>query len=125
MWKHTLVVAAAVVVFCCASSLSVSVPTTESESSKDENVEEIVSDPSDKDYQSNNENVNQLDDDEPVRYDGAQVWRLGFTGVREKNAVSDLQHNFGNNPPPVNQRHLNVETMLFSVLPWNESDHDQ
>lgn len=96
MWKHTLVAASVVVL--CYSSRSVSVPTAGSDSG--DKVDTAVSDSSLKDYQIHNENVNQLDDDEPVRYDGAQVWRLGFTDIREKNAVSDLQHNFGNNPAP-------------------------
>lgn len=113
MWKHTLVAASVVVL--CFSSRSVSVPTTGS-NSEDGKVETTVSDSSLKDYQIHNENVNQLDDDEPVRYDGAQVWRLGFTDIRDKNAVSDLQHNFGNNPASIETIQWDINNKLYGDI---------
>lgn len=33
--------------------------------------------------------------DGPVKYDGAQVWRLPFDNQYRKNVVVDLQNNFG------------------------------
>lgn len=88
MWKYTLLVA---VLLYTSSRATVA---AESESSVSD-AQQRQTQPSHQ-HQRHHENINQLDDDEPVRYDGAQVWRLGFTDAREKNAVSDLQHNFGN-----------------------------
>lgn len=79
MWKRTLVWASLLVVLLF-SSRSLSVPAaaaTEESESKDAavNVEKEAEEgsASQKDYQRHHGNVNQLDDDEPVRYDGAQV----------------------------------------------------
>lgn len=94
MWKHTLVV-----VLLCSTQPSLSVPTTESESKEvpQQTTSDVITPAaSTPDYQRHHENINQLGDDEPISYDGAQVWRLGFADTRDKNAVSDLQHNFGN-----------------------------
>lgn len=108
MWKHTLVATTSVVVLLllllCSARSTQAVPTTDSSESKDSvaatKTEIITPAASTPDYQrqhhENHENINQLGDDEPVRYDGAQVWRLRLTDAREKNAVSDLQHSFGN-----------------------------
>lgn len=37
----------------------------------------------------------ELDADEPVKYDGAQLWRIPFDRLQERNAVADLQNTFG------------------------------
>lgn len=49
-----------------------------------------------RDYQENHGNKNLIVDEEPVKYDGAQLWRIQFDDVHDKNAVAELQHNFGN-----------------------------
>ena len=105
MWKHTVLLVVLLV------SLSAALP-TESESTDNVTRSSTQNDQviNGRDHQKNLDNVNQLDDDEPVRYDGAQVWRLGFTGVREKNAVADLQHNFGN------FRHFGCDVLLRGGL---------
>lgn len=33
--------------------------------------------------------------DAPVKYDGAQLWRVPFDALPERNAVADLQNSFG------------------------------
>lgn len=104
MWKLTFALTAVVLSFSCSSLLA----ETESESAPaivtTENADsEVIAPvvPADvaqdyqRQHQNNHDNVNQLDDDEPIRYDGAQVWRLGFSDARDKNAVSDLQHEYG------------------------------
>lgn len=48
-----------------------------------------------KEHQNNHGNKNLLDDELPVSYDGAQLWRIDFDDQHERNAVADLQHNFG------------------------------
>lgn len=95
MWKHTLVAVAVVLLFT-GSVAAVKEAAAESESKDVTRANVELKEAPQKDYQVHNENVNKLDDDEPVRYDGAQVWRMGFTDAHEKNAVSDLQHSFGN-----------------------------
>lgn len=104
MWKLTFALTAVVLSFSCSSLLA----QTESESAPIANTNNeviapvVAADASAQDYQrqhqNNHDNVNQLGDDEPIRYDGAQVWRLGFSDTRDKNAVSDLQHEYGKAP---------------------------
>lgn len=38
---------------------------------------------------------NTNDDDAPVKYDGAQLWRIPIDKENSKQIVSDLQENFG------------------------------
>lgn len=37
----------------------------------------------------------ETDDNEPVKYDGAQLWRIPFDNQDKRNAVAELQNNFG------------------------------
>lgn len=39
--------------------------------------------------------ANDADDQQPVKYDGAQLWRVPFDRLQERNAVADLQNTFG------------------------------
>lgn len=125
MGKFTFASSMVLLLALCGASLCSSAKATspataaatavESESTRDANQPAIVTtvnaeieaepiaatapaDETSQDYQRHHQenHINQLDDDEPVRYDGAQVWRLGLSDTREKNAVADLQHNFGN-----------------------------
>lgn len=103
MWKQrSFVLSAAAVVLVVLCSCQSAALAAESESDRDANQEAVESSvvttadsSAAQEYQRHHENINQLDDDEPVSYDGAQVWRLGFSNTREKNAVAELQHEYG------------------------------
>lgn len=44
---------------------------------------------------SDNSDADSADDEQPIKYDGAQLWRVPFDRLQERNAVADLQNSFG------------------------------
>lgn len=46
-------------------------------------------------YDAGNTSTNDNDLDAPVKYHGAQLWRIPFDRLQERNAVADLQNRFG------------------------------